>query len=134
MKKLVTLFLFFLAIQNFYSQEWELVATSKDGDKYFMKREKINSYGNPKVWVMSIVKSVIYRKDNKENKLYNAKILDLMEYDCSSKNYRLLETIYYNSNGQVVKHDKWQEIDEWQIVIPDTIAETELNFVCNNIK
>ena len=102
MKRTITLFILFFTYLNCYSQEWELVATANNGDKYYMKREKVNSYGNPKVWTKTTHKSTYYYSGNKKIPITNAKSMTLAEYDCSEKANKLISIVIYNSKGTVM--------------------------------
>ena len=132
MKRTITLFILFFTYLNSYSQEWELVATANNGDKYYMKREKVNSYGNPKVWIKTTYKSTYYYSGNKKIPITNAKSMTLAEYDCSEKANKLISIVIYNSKGTVMDSHNF-EYSEWDNVTPESIGEAQLNFVCTYI-
>ena len=132
MKRTITLFLLFFTYLNCYSQEWELVATGNNGDKYYMKREKVNSYGYPKVWIKTTYKSTYYYSGNKKIPITNATSMTLAEYDCSEKANKLISIVIYNSKGTVMDSHNL-EYSEWDNVTPESIGEAQLNFVCTYI-
>lgn len=132
MKRTITLFLLFFTYLNCYSQDWELVATGNNGDKYYMKREKVNSYGNPKVWTKTTHKSTYYYSGNKKIPITNATSMTLAEYDCSEKADKLISIVIYNSKGTVMNSFNF-DFHEWQNVTPESIGEAQLNFVCTYI-
>ena len=132
MKRTITLFILFFTYLNCYSQEWELVATANNGDKYYMKREKVNSYGNPKVWTKTTHKSTYYYSGNKKIPITNATSMTLAEYDCSEKANKLISIVIYNSKGTVMNSYNF-EYSEWQNVTPESVGEAQLNFVCTYI-
>lgn len=132
MKRTITLFLLFFTYLNCYSQDWELVATGNNGDKYYMKREKVNSYGNPKVWTKTTHKSTYYYSGNKKIPITNATSMTLVEYDCSEKADKLISIVIYNSKGTVMNSLNF-DFPEWRNVTPESIGEAQLNFVCTYI-
>lgn len=132
MKRTITLFILFFTYLNCYSQDWELVATANNGDKYYMKREKANSYGNPKVWTKTTHKSTYYYSGNKKIPITNATSMTLAEYDCSEKANKLISIVIYNSKGTVMDSHNL-EYSEWDNVTPESIGEAQLNFVCTYI-
>lgn len=132
MKRTITLFILFFTYLNCYSQEWELVATANNGDKYYMKREKVNSYGNPKVWTKETLKSTYYYSGNKKIPITNATSMTLREFDCSNRRFMLLAGTTYNSKGNTVESFN-SEISDWVYVSPESIGEALLNFVCTYI-
>lgn len=132
MKRTITLFILFFTYLNCYSQDWELVATANNGDKYYMKREKVNSYGNPKVWTKTTHKSTYYYSGNKKIPITNATSMTLVEYDCSEKADKLISIVIYNSKGTVMNSLNF-DFPEWRNVTPESIGEAQLNFVCTYI-
>lgn len=132
MKRTITLFILFFTYLNCYSQDWELVATANNGDKYYMKREKVNSYGNPKVWTKETLKSTYYYSGNKKIPITNATSMTLAEYDCSEKANKLISIVIYNSKGTVMDSHNL-EYSEWDNVTPESVGEAQLNFVCTYI-
>lgn len=132
MKRTITLFILFFTYLNCYSQDWELVATGNNGDKYYMKREKVNSYGNPKVWTKTTHKSTYYYSGNKKIPITNATSMTLVEYDCSEKADKLISIVIYNSKGTVMNSLNF-DFPEWRNVTPESIGEAQLNFVCTYI-
>lgn len=129
MKKIILLFSILFSAYCF-SQEWELVASAENGDNYYMKRKKENSWGNPKVWTKSTYK--LFDFTNPPTK--NATVMSLEEYDCSERTIQRLSFISYDSKGNVIDSFDFQQYDNVSNVVPDSIAETQLHFVCKNIK
>ena len=132
MKRTITLFILFFTYLNCYSQEWELVSSANNGNKYYMKREKVNSYGYPKVWTKTTYKSTYYYSGNKKIPITNATSMTLVEYDCSEKANKLISIVIYNSKGTVMNSYNF-EYSEWQNVTPESVGEAQLNFVCTYI-
>lgn len=132
MKRTITLFILFFTYLNCYSQEWELVATGNNGDKYYMKREKVNSYGYPKVWIKTTYKSTYYYSGNKKIPITNATSMTLREFDCSNREIRSISFVIYSSKGTVMESYDF-DFPEWHNVTPESVGEAQLNFVCTYI-
>jgi len=56
--------------------------------------------------------------------------LDLEEYNCSQKKYRMIQVIFYNDRGGVIKNANFEDDPSWTIIAPDSVAEMVRNTVC----
>ena len=97
-----------------------------------MKREKVNSYGNPKVWIKTTYKSTYYYSGNKKIPITNATSMTLREFDCSNREIRSISFVIYSSKGTVMESYDF-DFPEWHNVTPESVGEAQLNFVCTYI-
>lgn len=132
MKKFLCATLLLFAFHFYSSQEWELVSESSKGS-FYMKKEKINGYGNPKVWVKGTLKESYYYEGNKKVTVLNPTMLLLYEFNCSDSSTRLISNILYDSNG-VLLDSYNNNFSEWENVVPGSVGESELKFVCKYIQ
>ncbi len=55
--------------------------------------------------------------------------VSLREFNCQSRQYRLLESANYSATGDV--HPSRGRASPWEYAIPSSMAEIELDFVCS---
>ena len=57
--------------------------------------------------------------------------MDLYQFDCKSKKYKVVEVVDYDSNGKVLAREKTTE-SKWIDVIPESISDKLFKVVCND--
>ncbi len=55
------------------------------------------------------------------------------EFNCSSKEYRYVESYDYNAEGSVIDKGDYRSIQKWQSVTPETMDELILDNICDYI-
>jgi hypothetical protein len=130
-KKLFSFLLLFLLTKIGFAQDWIYVGNSTSGISYYIRNSAVTETGYKRVWSKQLAKVLSYQKKGKTHKLTNGYCLELREYDCDSKQIKLISWAYYNARGEVVHSVNLQEYEtEWVDVIPDSIGELLLNQVC----
>lgn len=112
------------------SAEWELVAESVSGNKFFIDLSTKRQQGRyTLVWT-----GVEYAKAEKYNgkDAYSAKVLDV--YDCAEFRFGHKSAVFYSQKATegVIVHNYSIEMHEveWGDVVPDSVVETKFNKAC----
>jgi hypothetical protein len=137
MKQILIAFLLLFVGQKSFSQDWIFVSTDSEGDKTYVKSKYVkkgDEFGNEdviKVWLKRESKVTSIYKKGKEVKVYNAKELILREYNCNTRQTKLIMVTTYNSKGSLVDTQKIPDYEqEWQDIVPDSIGEAIIDKVC----
>jgi hypothetical protein len=132
--------------------EWQFI-NSTDAIRYYVNFAQASK--TPEHTVMVWIKNV--PKDSPEGQASRQNILDLLneakvdrsnafsyfmdhwEFDCGHRKARnLLDTAYYDKDGDLLYRDDYPTAKEqertafgrWQSVLPDSVGEYQLNFLC----
>lgn len=134
MKTFLILFSLLFLGQKSVAQDWILVGSDSDGDKWYIKSSYVSKddYGGGiKLWVKKEVKKTTIKKKGQSFTYINAKELQLLVADCSERKLKFVASTLYNSQGKVV--NSWTIDDfeqEWRDVVPDSIGEIMLEKIC----
>jgi hypothetical protein len=127
-----------------FSPEWKFVSATKDYIFEVNKEPVSIKNGIVKIWTrnritpyFSIIKKIreqTGKKNNPYNKDFSRYLYDknLYEYDCDEKKFRLLSGTEYDEENDVIAtwESKSSENGEWSYVIPETVGESVLKYVC----
>jgi hypothetical protein len=129
--KFILFVLFILSSYHSFSQDWQFAGSSQDGEKYYIRNAGTNDVGYKKYWMKTVAKNIIYFKNDKKINLTNGYRMDLYEYNCSSKQNKLLSIYHYNSSNKVVNSLTIPFYrTEWRDVLPDSVGEMILDKAC----
>ena len=111
--------------------DWVLITSSNDGDKIYIDQESIkhNSTNTIKVWEKHVPEGSTFEKPFNSKKV--TRLLVYREYDCEQKRKRKLQSDFYFEDGS---KQEYQGPDEWSYVIPETVAEIIIQYLCKNEK
>lgn len=119
-----------------FSQEWIKVTSTSKGDTIYVNHKFVKKGGTfgreegvVRVWTKTVFKKF---EINSAKKVYqNAVAKKLEEFDCVNKKSREITSILYDSDGNVIYNGENREYDtNWEFVIPETVGEGTLTFVC----
>jgi hypothetical protein len=134
MKTFLILFSLLFLGQKSVAQDWILVGSDSDGDKWYIKSSyvsKDNYGGGIKLWVKKEVKKTTIKKKGQSFTYINAKELQLLVADCSERKLKFVASTLYNSQGKVVNNWTLEDFNqEWLDVVPDSIGEIMLEKIC----
>jgi len=134
MKTFLILFSLLFLGQKSVAQDWILVGSDSDGDKWYIKSSyvsKDNYGGGIKLWVKKEVKKTTIKKKGQSFTYINAKELQLLVADCSERKIKFVASTLYNSQGKVVNNWTLEDFNqEWLDVVPDSIGEIMLEKIC----
>jgi len=136
-------------------REWQLVTSSDSQQDYFSRaRIRVTPEQTSLAWIKSIP------NDSEEGRTRRKNIIDLLnaanvnrvnrssdfsywmeqwEFDCGHRKMRnLLDSAFYDKEGNLLYSEDASDFEEqdravfgrWQSVLPDSVAEKHLNFVC----
>ena len=105
---------------------WILLTQAEDDTKYYLDTERSElNRDQPMTWE----KYILPKAEKRAYGWEKSKVIQY-EYNCESKQYRILSLFVYDAKGSVlISH---AEADEWQVVVPDSIGEGMLNRICAN--
>jgi len=126
---IVFVLFFFVSITE--AADWVLITLSNSGDKIYIDKESIkhNSKNTFKVWEKHLPEGSTFEKPFNSKKV--TRLLVYREYDCDQKMKRKLQSNFYFEDGS---KQEYQSPDEWSYVIPETVAEAILQYLCKNGK
>jgi hypothetical protein len=132
MKTKFILFALFILISNYtFSQDWQYAGSSQSGNMYYLRDAGTSDIGYRKYWLKTVAKNLSYIKNGKNINLTNGYSMELFEYNCSSKQIKLLSIYHYNSSGKVVYSLTIPFYrTEWTDVLPDSVGEMILDKAC----
>lgn len=137
MKSIVLTSLFLFFCQFAFCQDWILVTSDKDGDKWYVKDSYVKKEGFSdldnqfRIWTKREVKKKTIKKAGRSVIYLNVKELQLIVADCNDRKMKVVTTIIYDSQGKVIYNSTLQEYEqEWIDVVPDSIGEAMLDKIC----
>lgn len=119
-----------------FSQDWVKIMVTSKGDTVCVNQKLVKKGGTfgkdegvVRVWTKTLFKKFEVKS---AKKVYpNAVVKKLEEFDCINKKSREITSILYDNDGVVIYSGENQEYDEnWNFVVPDTVGEATLTFVC----
>lgn len=140
MKRIFFIVILITTFYNGFSQNWLRITETPDGDTIFVNDNYVkkggvigNEEGVVRVWTKTIMKKY---EDTPTGKVYRSAVLkSLGEYDCINQKSRTITAILYDSKGKVIVKDENREYDiDWEFIIPETVGEEILFFICNLFK
>lgn len=133
MKKILIMILFvsFFVTAIAEGADWVLITSSDSGDKIYIDEESIkhNSSNAIKVWEKHVPEGSTFEKPFNAKKV--TQLLIYREYDCDQGRKRQLQLNYSFEDGS---KQEYQSPDEWSYVIPDSVAEAIIKYICKNGK
>lgn len=133
MKKTFIMIVFglFFAVSITEGADWVLISLSNTDDKIYIDKESIkhNSKNTIIVWEKHVPKGSTFEKPFNSKKV--TRLLVYREYDCDHKMKRKLQSNFYFEDGS---KQEYQSPDEWSYVIPETVAEAIIQYLCKNGK
>ena len=125
MKKLLLTIL--LTFSSIVHAQWILVSTSETGTKTFIEMksiQQINQYKRAWIKMEDPSNSQMAIKQNvRSGRFYE-------EFDCREKKYRELTSHYFKQPNLIEESGVINDTQPWNFVVPESIAEVRLNFVC----
>lgn len=119
------------------TQDWIFIDSSVNSDilyiksKYLTKRQDFENNTIIKVWIKREAKVATIVKNGKVIKVYNVRILQLKEYNCTQRQTNIISQTVYNSQGKIIDSFQFQDYEQkWTDVIPESIGEAVLDKVC----
>lgn len=129
--KFILFVLFVLSSYHSFSQDWQYAGSSQSGNKYYIRNSGTSDGGYKKYWMKTVAKNISYKKNGKNFNLINGSSMELFEYNCYSKQIKLLSIYHYNSSGKVVYSLTIPFYSaEWTDVLPDSVGEMILDRAC----
>ena len=133
MKKILGMILFFLFFVAAITEgaDWVLITSSDGGDKIYVDEESIrrNSSNTIKVWEKHVPEGSTFEKPFNSKKV--TRLLIYREYDCDQGRKRRLQIHFYFEDGT---NQNYPGLHEWSYIVPGTVAEEIIQYVCKNVK
>jgi hypothetical protein len=128
---IMIVFVLFFVVTIAKASDWVLITLSNDGDKIYIDEESIkqNSKNTTKVWEKHVPAGNTFEKSFNSKKV--TQLLVYREYDCDKGRKRKLQSNFYFEDGS---KQEYQGPDEWTYVIPETVAEEIVQYLCQNEK
>jgi hypothetical protein len=128
---IMIVFVLFFSITIAEAADWVLITSSNDGDKIYIDEESIKhiSKNTMQVWEKHVPEGSTFEKPFNSKKV--TQLLVYREYDCDQKRKRKLQSNFYFEDGT---KQEYQGPDEWSYVIPETVAEEIIQYLCKNGK
>ncbi len=137
MKSLIFAFAFLLIGLTSFCQDWILVGTDTEENKWFVKSSYVKKEGfyeagdQIKIWIKREMKKTTIKKNGKSLVYTNVKELQLLVADCSDRKIKLISSSTYDSNGKAIHSWTLQDYEqEWIDVVPDSMGEVMLDKIC----
>ncbi|MFC7772551.1 surface-adhesin E family protein [Flavobacterium sp. GCM10027622] len=138
MKKLLLLFILVFPLVDCLSQDWIEVTQTSSGNQIFIADKYIKkggTFGNDegvyRIWTKTVLKKYEQKKYGKTKIYQNAVLKSLNDYDCINQKTRLIMSILYDSNGNVIQSSDTDEYGmDWNFVIPETVGEAIFRLAC----
>lgn len=118
---------------------WVYVGTDSSSNKFYIDTDSIDTHrftagGNYKTAWEKLEFATPKRQDYSPYQSYNESI-DFWYYDCQAKKLDI-EISHDYFNGQPIDSSKYtvstHSSASWHRVVPDTVSEAKLDFVCNH--
>lgn len=94
---------------------------SKDQEKAKTKEVKLKVWG----------KSTYSRPEQaRPGDFYYASAKSLLAINCTRRTHRLMQKIYYSSEGQEIKSIRYGDSEKFEAIVPDSIEERIFDFAC----
>lgn len=133
MKKILIMiaFVMFFVTTIAEGADWVLITLSNGGDEIYIDEESIkhNSKNTIKVWEKHVPEGSTFEKPFNSKKV--TQLLICREYDCDQGRKRKLQSNFYFEDGS---KQEFQSPDEWSYVIPDSVADEIIKYLCKNGK
>lgn len=115
-----------------FDPRWVFLSFDSSGSAYFYDSKSLFTSDNiVKVWAKIIYSEREKQQDfgrKYENLDYT---LNLLKIDCTKKNFQVLSTIHYASDGSIIdSYDLPEILAEWGPIAPDSIGEVLFKKVC----
>lgn len=110
-------------------EDWIFIGETQLGDMEYVKSKCVEKTDNYiKIWNKTILKKIEI-----EGKLYyKVKELSLQKYNCVLNKLLVSTIIRYDSDGNILQNlDFSQKAEWWQDIVPETMMELRINFVCS---
>ncbi len=106
-----------------FAADWVLVSESSDGGKLYIDRQSIRAMPNgyKRAWNRAHFA--------KPDRAGNTGFRTFDEFDCTGGRSRRLQWTLFKEE-EILSTDSGPA--EWKFVAPETIAEAQLNFICEN--
>jgi len=107
------------------------ITLSNGGDKIYIDEESIKHKSNRtiEVWEKHVPEGGTFEKPFNFKKV--TQLLIYREYDCDQGRKRQLQLHFYFEDGT---DQKYPGPNEWSYVVPDTVAEVIIQYLCKNGK
>lgn len=127
MKKRILLIITLLTVSFSYSQEWELIAETDDGQQTFMRPHTENSAWF-KIIPYQVPTDFVKQGMDKTTEGY---IIQLKRFDCDLKKIGTLVLYYYDKDGNVKYSEETKEVlVKMSYAVPETVGEFWVNKFC----
>lgn len=119
-------------------KEWIYVTTGSDGNPRFVRtfdgeKPVRSASGNIMIWRKE-TGDIYFINDNGQKELVkNGKDIQKIEIDCRKRKVKLMSSYVYDSTGKVLDSMNFENFTSWDDVVPDSVGETILIFVCNEL-
>lgn len=117
--------------QEVKDDSWTLIYSSEHyGEEWYIRSIYKESYiGLVTVWVKKYGNAAYFDESGRENKLKDGHILYKIDFDCKEHRLRIVSSYALDSEGDV-KHSVVGGVTKWDDILPDTVGEYMLEFVC----
>lgn len=115
-----------LAPNSASAAEWVMVAQSVGSKVAFyvdVSQIRINSAGYRVYW-----RKIEYATPKPDSGKFVKEAMFRAEADCTDRRSRGLTLVYYYTNGS---NRSWSATGDWEYVAPESMNESELDFVCS---
>lgn len=133
MKKILIMIAFVLFFVTTIAEgaDWVLITLSNSGDKIYIDEASIkhSSKNTIKVWEKHVPEGSTFEKPFNSKRV--TQLLIYREYDCDQGRKRQLQLNFYFEDGS---KQEFQSPDEWSYVIPDSVADEIIKYLCKNGK
>ena len=127
MKKFLLVIL--LTFSSLVHAQWILVTTSEIGTKTFIEMKSIQQINQYKrAWIKMEYSSnsqLAIKHNARSGRFYE-------EFDCREKKYRELTSTYFKQPDLIDELAAFNDTQPWNFVVPESIGEIKLNFVCKS--
>jgi hypothetical protein len=137
MSKLLNILILTLLSITAKAQDWIFIDSSVNSDIFYVKstyvtkRQDFENNTIIKVWTKREAKVATIVKNGKEIKVYNVRILQLKEYNCTQQQTNIISQTVYNSQGKIIDSFQFQDYEQkWNDVVPESIGQAVLDKVC----
>ena len=107
-----------------FSQEWEKIDSSDDGEEIFIRPHSKNS-----AWIKTTNTDVY--KSSLDSEPVKGQTMVLFRFDCDNLKLGVLANVQYDNEGEVVRSDQTNELlVDMKYPIPDSYGEFYLKTFC----
>ena len=133
MKTILFFLLFLISASLVYAEDWELIGNTRSGDTFYLDKSTIEKKDN---LVTVNEKQVFKFAQISQNGNFFDQTLLVKRYDCTNRNFTILEVMGQDKNGNMIFSDTFEKYYEgnpskrWLKVGPDSLFLKSYEIVC----